>query len=81
MEIAADLGYDVIETEISRIDMYTADEVFMTGTAAEITTVAKIDDRPIGDGKPGAVGKALASKYADVVRGKDAKYEKWLDRI
>jgi len=81
MEIAADLGYDVIETEISKIDMYTADEVFMTGTAAEVTPVAKIDDRPIGDGKPGKVWKQLASKYADVVRGKDAKYEKWLDRI
>ena len=81
MEIAADLGYDVIETEISKIDMYTADEVFMTGTAAEVTPVAKIDDRPIGDGKPGRVWKQLASKYADVVRGKDAKYEKWLDRI
>ena len=81
MEIARDLGYDVIETEISRIDMYTADEVFMTGTAAEINIVTKIDDRLIGDGKPGKVGKELAGKYADVVRGKVPKYEKWLDRV
>ena len=81
MEIATDLGYDVVETEISRIDMLTADEVFMTGTAAEVTQVTKIDDRPIGDGKPGKVGKQLAKKYADVVRGKDPKYEKWMDRI
>jgi branched-chain amino acid aminotransferase len=81
MEIAADLGYEVIETEISRIDMLTADEVFMTGTAAEVTAATKVDDRPIGDGKPGKVGKQLAAKFADVVRGKDPKYEKWLDRI
>ena len=81
MEIATDLGYEVIETEISRIDMYTADEVFMTGTAAEVSTVTKIDERVIGDGKPGKVGMKLASKYADVVRGKDRKYEKWLDFV
>jgi branched-chain amino acid aminotransferase len=81
MEIARDLGYDVIETEISRIDMLTADEVFMTGTAAELTMVANIDKRPIGEGKPGKVGKQLAAKFADVVRGKDPKYEKWLDRV
>jgi branched-chain amino acid aminotransferase len=81
MEIATDLGYDVIETDISRIDMYTADEVFMTGTAAEITTVTKIDERPIGTGKPGKVGKRMASKYADIVRGKDPRYDKWLDLV
>ncbi|MCL2786364.1 MAG: branched-chain amino acid transaminase [Methanomassiliicoccaceae archaeon] len=81
MEIAGDLGYEVVEDEITRIEMYTADEVFMTGTAAEITMVTKIDNRLIGDGKPGKVGKQLAEKYADVVRGKDPKYEKWLYRI
>jgi branched-chain amino acid aminotransferase len=81
IDIARDLGYEVIEREVSRIEMLTADEVFMTGTAAEITQVARIDDRPIGDGKPGPVGKQLAAKYADVVRGKDARYEKWLDRV
>ena len=81
LEIATDLGYEAIETEISRIDLYTADEVFMSGTAAEITTVTSIDRRPVGDGKPGKIGKLLAAKYADVVRGKDPKYEKWLDRV
>ena len=81
MEVAADLGYEVVETEISRIDMYTADEVFMTGTAAEVTLVTNIDKRVIGDGKPGKVGKQLASAFADVVRGKEPKYEKWLDLI
>jgi len=81
MEIATDLGYEVIETEISRIDMYTADEVFMSGTAAEITAVTKIDDRPVGDGKPGKVWKQLSAKFAEVVRGKDPKYEKWLGRV
>ena len=81
MEVAADLGYDVVETEISRIDMYTADEVFMTGTAAEVSVVTKIDERIIGDGRPGKVGKLLAGKFSDIVRGKDPKYEKWLDRV
>ncbi|MCL2143310.1 MAG: branched-chain amino acid transaminase [Methanomassiliicoccaceae archaeon] len=81
LTIAGDLGYETVETEISRIDMLTADEVFMTGTAAEVSQVTKIDNRPIGDGKPGKVGKQLAAKFADVVRGKDPKYEKWLDRV
>jgi len=81
MELAADLGYEVIETEISRIDMYTADEVFMSGTAAEITAVTKIDDRPVGDGKPGKVWKQLSAKFSDIVRGKDPKYEKWMGRV
>ena len=81
IDVAKDLGYDVVETELSRIDMFTADEVFMTGTAAEVSIVTKIDNRLIGDGKPGKVGKQLAEKFADIARGKDPKYEKWLDRI
>jgi len=81
IELARDLGYDVIESELSRIDMYTADEVFMTGTAAEVNIVTSIDRRLVGDGKPGKVGTELASKFADIVRGKDPKYEKWLDRV
>lgn len=81
IDLARDLGYEVIETEISRVEMYTADEVFMTGTAAEVNIVTKIDDRPVGNGRPGEVGKRLAAKFADIVRGKDPKYEGWLDRV
>jgi len=81
IDLARDMGYEVIETGISRVEMYTADEVFMTGTAAEVSIVTMIDERPVGTGKPGEVGKALAAKFADIARGKIPKYEKWLDYV
>jgi branched-chain amino acid aminotransferase, group I len=81
IEVARDLGYEVIETDISRVEMLTADEVFMTGTAAEVSVVTKIDDRLIGDGKPGPVAKQLGAKFREIVTGKDPKYDSWLYRI
>ncbi len=81
MEIASDLGYEVFEREVSRIEAYTADEVFMTGTAAEITPVSSIDNRPIGDGKPGPVCKELQDIFHRVVRGEEPQYSHWLDLV
>ncbi len=81
MEVARDMGYEVVETDISRVEMLTADEVWMTGTAAEVAIVTSIDRRPVGDGKPGEVATALHDRFADIVRGKDPKYDAWLDYV
>ena len=77
MEIAGALGYAVHERAIIRSDLYLADEVFMTGTAAEVTPVRAIDDHEIG--APGPVTKAIQSTFFDVVRGRDERWTRWLE--
>ncbi len=81
MELAEDMGYEMIETEVSRLEAYTADEVFMTGTAAEITPVTMIDHRSIGEGVPGEVTRELQDAFHDVVTGKNPDYARWLDHV
>jgi branched-chain amino acid aminotransferase len=76
MTIAADLGMPVRERQLTRADLYVADEVFCTGTAAEVTPVREIDERVIGD--PGPVTLELQGKYFAIVRGEDDKYSVWL---
>lgn len=68
MRLAAGLGYDVREEVITRYDLYVADEVFLTGTAAEIIGVTTIDRRPIGNGRPGPVTRQLAAEFAAYAR-------------
>lgn len=65
MELARKAGYDVREGVMARYDLYVADEVFLTGTAAEIISVVDIDKRPIGDGKPGPITQELSALYAE----------------
>jgi branched-chain amino acid aminotransferase len=77
MEIAGALGYAVHERAIIRSDLYLADEVFMTGTAAEVTPLRAIDDHEIGP--PGPVTKAIQSTFFDVVRGRDERWTRWLE--
>ncbi len=79
--IARNLGYSVSETRFTRDELYTADEVFFTGTAAEITPVREVDDRKIGKGRPGPVTKYLQSKFFEIVQGKDTDYLSWLDFV
>lgn len=79
--IARDRGYEVREQLMRRPDLYLADEVFLTGTAAEVVPVASVDDRVVGDGRPGAITREIQHAYFEVVRGKDPRYEKWLDRV
>jgi branched-chain amino acid aminotransferase len=69
MRIAADLGYEVREDVMTRYDLYVADEVFLTGTAAEIIGVTNVDRRPIGAGKPGPVTRELAAGFASFAKG------------
>jgi branched-chain amino acid aminotransferase len=61
--------------------MYIADEMFFTGTAAEITPVREVDDRRVGTGKPGPVTKKIQEKFFDIVRGRDALFRHWLDAV
>jgi branched-chain amino acid aminotransferase len=67
--------------QVTRDELYIADEVFFTGTAAEVTPAREIDDRLIGEGKPGPVTKALQSAYFDVIRGRNKKHVGWLDYL
>lgn len=75
-EVCADLGISIRELFLTRADAYLADEMFCSGTAAEITPVREIDGRIIGD--PGPVTQAIQSKYFEIVRGEDEKYHHWL---
>jgi len=79
--IATDLGYDVIEQPISRDQLYSSDEVFVCGTAAEVIGLSEIDFRRIGDGKTGPVTRAIQNVYHDAIRGKVDKYECWCDYV
>ena len=79
IEIAKDLGYEVVERDIARAEMYLADEFFLTGTAAELTPVREIDDHPLGD--PGPVTRQVQQVFEDALCGRDDRYAKWLDRV
>jgi branched-chain amino acid aminotransferase len=68
MELAAEHGYEVKEDVLTRYDLFTADEVFLTGTAAEIISVVNIDRRPIGSGKPGPITRKLAASFSELAR-------------
>lgn len=81
MTIATDLGFEVREQPMRRTDLYLADELFMSGTAAEIVPVSSVDDRPVGDGRPGPVAKAIAETYREAVHGELAQYKQWLELV
>lgn len=81
MTMARDLGIPVIEKRITRDEMYCADEAFFTGTAAEVTPIRELDDRPIGEGSRGPVTERLQSLFFDVVGGKAEQYSHWLTTI
>ena len=78
MEIAEkELGMPTWERQVDRSELYSASEVFLTGTAAHITPVIEIDHRSIGDGKVGPVTRQLSNTYVDIIRGKNEKYGSW----
>lgn len=81
MTMARDLGIPVVEKRITRDEMYCADEAFFTGTAAEVTPIRELDDRPIGEGSRGPVTARLQSLFFDVVGGKSDKYAHWLTPV
>lgn len=71
----------VKEADIPKDEVCKTDEMFLTGTAAEITPIRELDDKPIGSGKPGPVTKEVQKFYFDVIRGKNKKYEGWMNYI
>ncbi len=79
--IARDLGYAVSYEQLIRTDLYTADEAFLTGTAAEVVPIRSVDDRVIGDGKPGPITQKLQQTYFATVRGEVDQYKDWLDHV
>ncbi len=81
VKIAEDLGYQIIEREIPRTEIYFADEVFLTGTAAEITPVISVDNKLIGDGKVGKITGDIRKIYSDITMGKNKKYSKWITAV
>ncbi len=78
IRIAHDLGIEVREQVFTRDEMWTADEVFMTGTAAELTPVREIDDRKVGHGEPGPITRRCQEAFFDVVKGAKVRYPEWL---
>jgi len=76
--LARDLGYRVVERRLTRNDLYRADEVFFTGTAAEITPIREVDRRVIGSGEPGPVTRALQNAFFEVVTGRNRAYDHWM---
>jgi len=77
VQIAQDLGYSVVTKPLIRTDLYVADELFMTGTAAEVTPIRAVDDVEIGD--PGPVTKEIQRTYLATVSGRDARWSHWLE--
>ncbi|AHN28630.1 Branched-chain amino acid aminotransferase [Snodgrassella alvi wkB2] len=81
MAIAADMNLTVTEKHITRDEVYCADEVFFTGTAAEVTPIREVDGRIIGCGSRGTLTTEIQQRYFDIVHGKNTKYESWLTYI
>jgi branched-chain amino acid aminotransferase len=81
MELAAEKGIRAVERSITRDELYVADELFLTGTAAEVTPIREVDRRPVGAGRRGPVTKLLQTAFFDVVAGRDRKHEGWLSYL
>jgi branched-chain amino acid aminotransferase len=79
IQIAADLGYPVVQREIARAELYLAEEVFLCGTAAELVPVREVDDHPIGE--PGEVTRLIQAKFEDALHGRAPEYAEWLDIV
>jgi branched-chain amino acid aminotransferase len=78
IQIAKAKKIAVSEERFTRDELYTAHEAFFTGTAAELTPIREVDNRTIGEGKPGPITKGLQAAFFDIVRGKNPEYREWL---
>ncbi len=81
IQIARDRGYEVVERNLVRAELALADEVFLTGTAAELTPLREIDDLPIGEGVPGPVTREIQAAFDDALHGRSPQYADWLDLV
>jgi branched-chain amino acid aminotransferase len=79
LQIARDLGYTVVERDVARAELYMAEEVFLTGTAAELVPVREIDDHDLG--APGEITRVIQAKFEDALHGRLEEYREWLDPV
>jgi len=81
IQIAKSKRIPLVEERFTRDELYIAQEAFFTGTAAEITPIREVDDRQIGEGKPGPITRELQSAFFDIVKGKNSEFKEWLDYL
>jgi len=81
IQLARELGYEVVSRRLTRDDVYIADEAFFTGTAAEVTPIREVDGRIVGEGRRGPVTARIQQLFFDVVRGKVTKHRDWLTPV
>jgi len=81
IQLAQDNGLKVVERRLTRDEVYVADEAFFTGTAAEVTPIREVDNRPIGLGKRGPITEKLQKQYLQLVKGESGQYPEWLSYI
>ena len=81
MTIARDLGFEIELGNILRSDLYVAEEAFLSGTAAEVVPIASVDDRLVGDGKPGPMTRQIQEIFKAAVRGKVDRYKDWVEHV
>ena len=81
MRIAGDLGYEVRQEQLPREFLYVADELFFSGTAAEVTPIRSVDRTPVGDGKPGPITRAIQREYLGIAKGQIPDRHGWLTPV
>ena len=79
--LSKDMNLEVKARKVSKKELKFADEIFLSGTAAEITPIIKLDKKKIGDGKVGKITKSLMTSYAEIVMNKNKKYSQWLTPV
>jgi len=79
--LARDLGFELVERDMTRAELYLADEIYLTGTAAELVPVREIDDHAVGTGEPGEVTRAVQEAFEDALHGRTERYRGWLDPV
>lgn len=81
IQIVRDLGYELVERDVARGELYMADEIFVTGTAAELTPLREIDDHAVGGGEPGEITRAVQREFEAALHGRSQRYAEWLDVV
>jgi len=81
MTLLGEAGHEVSERQVTRTDLYYADELFLTGTAAEVTPIRHIDDHPVGEGRPGPITRLAQERFMAVVTGRDESHSDWLEYV
>jgi branched-chain amino acid aminotransferase len=81
IKIGKDLDMEVFEKDVTRSELMISDEIFLTGTAAEITPIISMDGKKIGNGKPGDITKKMMNEYTDIVMNKNVDYSHWLTSV